>query len=154
VRWWRIYQREFADPLSGEGARRYGGRWNDKGYPTLYFARSPALAMAEKLAQASVALHARSFVAAEVEIDARHLAAFSAADLPAGWDAEPTTAISRRFGHQQLYERGRLGFRIPSVVVPLEENAVLRIDHPDFSAHVHLIRDAIPFPFDRRLLSS
>lgn len=35
------------DPLSGEGARLYGGRWNRAGCPALYFARSHATAIAE-----------------------------------------------------------------------------------------------------------
>ncbi|MBT0671729.1 RES family NAD+ phosphorylase [Novosphingobium profundi] len=45
---WRMltirYQR---DPLSGEGARRLGGRWNAKGTPALYLASDAATAVAE-----------------------------------------------------------------------------------------------------------
>lgn len=45
---WRMlpirYQRS---PLSGEGARLYGGRWNAKGTAALYLAMDPATAVAE-----------------------------------------------------------------------------------------------------------
>ena len=45
---WRMlairYQR---DPLSGEGARLLGGRWNARGTPALYLATDPATAVAE-----------------------------------------------------------------------------------------------------------
>jgi RES domain-containing protein len=34
-------------PLSGEGASRYGGRWNARGMPALYLARDPVTAVAE-----------------------------------------------------------------------------------------------------------
>jgi len=34
-------------PFSGEGARRYGGRWNMKGWPALYLATEHATAVAD-----------------------------------------------------------------------------------------------------------
>lgn len=35
------------DPLSGEGARRHGGRWSRMGVPALYLAQTHATAIAE-----------------------------------------------------------------------------------------------------------
>ena len=43
---WRLCRAPFAD-LSGEGARRYGGRWNRPGRPIVYAASSAALAVLE-----------------------------------------------------------------------------------------------------------
>lgn len=41
---WRLCRAPFAD-LTGEGARRYGGRWNRPGRPIVYAASSAALAV-------------------------------------------------------------------------------------------------------------
>ena len=43
---WRLCRAPFAD-LSGEGARRYGGRWNSPGRPVIYAASSAAFAVLE-----------------------------------------------------------------------------------------------------------
>jgi RES domain-containing protein len=47
---WRIVKEERADAaMSGEGARRYGGRWNAKGTPAVYLSSSLSLAVLEIL---------------------------------------------------------------------------------------------------------
>lgn len=151
MRFWRIYHRQYTDPLSGEGARRYGGRWNSKGIPALYLSDSPALAMLEVLARAPGLQRAGDFVAAEFEIDGRRIPLFTPADLPHGWDAEPAADASRQFGAAR-FAQGLLGFRVPSVIVPLQYNAVIWTEHPQFGEAVQLQRTQIPFPFDKRLL--
>lgn len=45
---WRAFVPRWAyDPLSGEGAARFGGRWNRLGQACLYAAREPSTAFAE-----------------------------------------------------------------------------------------------------------
>ncbi|HEV2122738.1 MAG TPA: RES domain-containing protein, partial [Chloroflexota bacterium] len=47
---WRILKAKYREqPLSGEGARRVGGRWNHRGVPLVYLAESIALATLEIL---------------------------------------------------------------------------------------------------------
>ena len=45
---WRIAKSEHADSikdmLSGEGAAKYGGRWNPKGMPAVYCSENPIVA--------------------------------------------------------------------------------------------------------------
>ena len=43
---WRLCRRAHAD-LTGEGAHRVGGRWNNPGRPVVYLAEHPALAALE-----------------------------------------------------------------------------------------------------------
>jgi RES domain-containing protein len=48
MRFWRICRRRFtADAATGEGARRYGGRWNSRGVRMVYASTSLALAAME-----------------------------------------------------------------------------------------------------------
>ena len=45
---WRAYVPRWSyQPLSGEGAARFGGRWNPVGVPTIYAARELSTAWAE-----------------------------------------------------------------------------------------------------------
>lgn len=152
MRFWRIYNSRYAAPLSGEGARLYGGRWSPKGLAVLYLADSPALAMLEILARAPSFQQTRNYRAAEVEIDARQLPSFPPQSLPPGWDAEPVSEASQAFGREQFSVHERLGFRVPSVVVPLQQNAVILTSHEASRAAVRLIREDIPCPFDGRLI--
>ena len=47
---YRLVKERFMDaPLSTEGARRYGGRWNPPGVGILYTSASPELALLEQL---------------------------------------------------------------------------------------------------------
>lgn len=47
---YRLVKERFLDtPLSSEGARRYGGRWNPAGTVILYTSASPELALLEQL---------------------------------------------------------------------------------------------------------
>lgn len=130
----------------------YGGRWNRRGVPALYLADSPALAMLEVLVRAPTLQHQNHYVAAEFEVDGRRVPSYPADHLPGGWDDEPAGQASRAWG-QQRFEDGLLGFRVPSVVVPIQTTIVLSTRHPDFSSAVKLVREAVPFPFDRRLLA-
>jgi len=43
----RLTKKKFAGSLSGEGAKRVGGRWNSIGTPMLYTSQSRALALLE-----------------------------------------------------------------------------------------------------------
>lgn len=48
---YRLYKSTYIrDPLSAEGARRAGGRWNPKGIPILYTSATPELALLEIIA--------------------------------------------------------------------------------------------------------
>ena len=67
---WRIVkQKHKRSALSGEGARRFGGRWNSPGVSVVYLAQSQALAALEMLVHLDAAELLRSYVIIEVGID-------------------------------------------------------------------------------------
>ncbi|MDF1523938.1 MAG: RES family NAD+ phosphorylase, partial [Trueperaceae bacterium] len=71
VRAWRLVRPAFGDTLaafSGEGARRYGGRWNSVGRVVVYTSEHLSLAALETLAHADRKRFARDLVAFEVHV--------------------------------------------------------------------------------------
>ena len=137
---WRIARSAHAasveDVLSGEGAARYGGRWNPRGMPAVYCSENSSLAALEVLANLA---RPSTFPSYRVlDLDVPDGATFV---LP-----EPS-GDTRRAGAELL--RTHLAIAAPSAVNPLERNVVLSPAHPDFDRVVPgVIR---PFVFDRGL---
>ena len=149
MRFWRVYQPHRSQPLDGVGAERYGGRWNPVGLAAVYGASSRSLAMLEVLAHLEAGQRSHQFAMVEFEVDARKLPSFQVSNLPKGWDQHPAGTPSQHFGKMQ-FNRRFLGFRVPSLVVPQEQNVVIFPRHADFS-RIRVIRSQEPFLFDPRL---
>ena len=148
---WRITAPEYAETAySGEGARRWGGRFNSTGRRVVYAAGSLALAMLEVLAGAGDRRRLRGYLAIEATFDEQHVEAFKAAMLPAGWDVRPYTSVSQAVGDRWLEEKRSLVLRVPSVVVLREWNYLLNPAHPSFG-EIEVGPSSVA-PFDPRLL--
>ena len=124
-----------ADDLSGEGARRSGGRWNRAGMPVLYTASSIALACLETIVHLrgeGLPLNrylVRIDVPEEVWQNARVL---TDATAPIGWDAIPAGKVSLDTGDRWLAGSSEPAlFSVPSVIVPEEANVLINPAHRD-----------------------
>ena len=132
---WRIYDHKAAyalqpnfDPLDGQGAALYPGRWNRAGLPMVYTSQSPELAMLELLTKVTPTTFG---VRMAVEIQ-----------LPANArieDATPTVLEMLLHGQEDdLREVGSswalagrsLALRVPSAVMPVSFNYLLNPAHP------------------------
>jgi RES domain-containing protein len=135
---WRLCRRPYAD-LTGEGARRFGGRWNSPGRPVVYLAEHPALAALELRVHLDLpfALLPADFVLMRVGLP----------DAPN--TLCPTDADSVEAGDAWLAEARSASLRVPSVLVPHAWNILLNPAHPD--AARSSVRDVEPFGFDPRL---
>jgi RES domain-containing protein len=136
---WRLCRRPFAD-LSGEGARKHGGRWNSAGRAVVYLAEHPALAM----------LEVRVHLDLPFEMLPEDFVLLRAA-LPDRWIARDAGQFDDTVaaGDSWLAERRSAGLRVPSVLAPHAWNILLNPAHADASrAHVTAIE---PFRFDARL---
>jgi len=145
---YRLVRRErAAEALSGEGARRYGGRWNPPGTAVVYAAESRALAVLETFVHVALEARGLRFVLLTLELPARFKA-----DLHAG--ARPPRALpaSQRIGGAWLEGGAHLALVVPSVLVPQEKNYVLNVAHAQFAGV--RVANSEPFSFDERLWSA
>ena len=140
MRVWRIARSTYAgsveDMLRGEGAARYGGRWNPKGMPAVYCSETSSLAALEVLVNLARPSTFPSYRILDLDVPDESIVT-----------APAPVVDTRRAGANLL--RTHLAIMAPSAVNPLERNVVLNPAHPDFDA----VRPGTvrPFIFDRRL---
>lgn len=126
---YRISRTRFAQDLSGEGARLYGGRWNRKGIPCLYTASSISLAVLEFSVHVSLDELPRALSLATIRIP-DEFKDMKVDALPGNWNNWPSPASVRELGSQWLIDGKELVFRVPSTVVPREHNFIINPLHP------------------------
>jgi RES domain-containing protein len=149
---WRLVRPAFGSPaaaFSGEGARRYGGRWNAPGRPVVYASLHLSLAALETLAHAERTRFERDYVAFAVRVPHALVLELRDEDVPADWRARPASVGARAVGDAWLEARASVALLVPSVLVPQERNLLLDPDHPRFGNVA--IGPATAFRFDDRL---
>jgi RES domain-containing protein len=136
---WRLCRRPHAD-LTGEGARRFGGRWNSPGRPVVYLAEHPALAAIEVRVHLDLPfeLLPDDFVLMRVALPDG--LAISVDTIP------PDTSAA---GDAWLTETRSAALRVPSVLIPAAWNVLLNPRHQD-AARATIVA-VEPFRFDPRL---
>lgn len=139
-----------AEPLSTEGARRYGGRWNPVGLPVLYCSGALSLAALEVLVHVQAGKRSAHYHAVCLEVPDGEAEQWAVKDLPKAWRSVPCDLKCQTLGGQWLQSGKCLALRVPSVIVPQECNVLLNPKHPDY-ARVTIL-ESHPFPFDPRLL--
>ena len=147
---WRIVKSRFADDvLSGEGARRYGGRWTSPGLPVVYTAEHASLAVLEVLVNLGSPRVLGAYVILSVDFEEAMIRRVQADELPAGWRASPPLQALREIGDTWLRSKASAVLGVPSAVLPMESNYLLNPVHADFG-RLKAGR-AEPFVFDPRL---
>ena len=116
MRLYRLAKTHRVSDLSGEGARRAGGRWNLPGTPVLYTAESGALAILEVLQYTDVH-DIRNFSMLVLEApDAAPIQQIEWQALPPGWNQFPYPASTQELGQRWLEAGNALLLRVPSAV--------------------------------------
>ena len=149
TRVWRIVTKRRASfAFTGEGARRYGGRWNRKGIPLVYTAESQALAMLEMLVQ-DEPLRA-AYVVFPVEFSDRlRIERIELKQLPKNWREPEQIEFLRELGTNWAKNQKSAVLAVPSAVIPSETNYLLNPLHPRFNQII--IGKSVPFITDPRL---
>ena len=133
IRAWRITKRRYtAEAFDGEGARRYGGRWNGPGRAAVYVSESRALATLEILAGLRTPAIIPAYVLISVEFDEEFVTAVQTEALPPNWQASLPDPATQRIGDLWIAQKTSTVLRVPSALVPGEFNYVINPGHPDF----------------------
>lgn len=147
---YRLLQEAYRqEPLSGQGASLYGGRWNPKGLSLLYTTESPALSLLEVLVHINPNRIPRYYL---VTIDVPDsIRSYGADELPAEWRATGSAQPlpSQTFLLKWLREPDSLVMKVPSTIIPIMANYLINPRHPLF-AHCQ-VADSQLFDIDERL---
>ena len=148
---WRLCRRHSVNPLDGRGARKYGGRWNRKGTPVIYCSSTLSLAALEFLVHGHNDLTPSDLVSILIEWPPSVSSKIVKPEiLPRDWQTYPAPPVLQEIGTEWARKRESLLLRVPSVVIPTEENYLLNPMHEEI---VRVIaRKMTPFNFDPRLM--
>lgn len=147
---WRICRARFAaEAFSGNGARRFGGRWNTPGVPMVYASTSLALAAMELFVHLEPNLMPDDLVAIAATLPEGEPALRLQPDsLPPDWwtdNFEPLRAIGDRW----IGEKTSLSMAVPSAAVRIDWNVLVNPLHPALAGIK--IEPSQPFHFDARI---
>jgi RES domain-containing protein len=129
---WRVTRKAHAEqPLSGEGARRYGGRWNHIGVAVVYTSQSLSLAVLEYLVNLPITDLPSDLVSIQIEItNALPRAEITIKELPDNWRTYPSVEELKDIGTDWARQAAAPILVVPSVVIPSEFNYLVNPAHP------------------------
>jgi RES domain-containing protein len=149
---YRLAKTKRAADLTGEGAKRVGGRWNHIGTPAVYTAESGSLAILEVLQYAEVKdIYNFSMLIISIP-DNVQVQRVTLAELPDNWLQYPHPDATKDIGQKWIDEGIALLLEVPSAVYPNESNFLINPFHTD-AKHIRMI-SVEPFLFSERLFKS
>ena len=134
------------EAFSGEGGLHYAGRWNSLGTRLVYTSTSVALACLETLVHMQMLAKSEERWLFTIDVPDRYVEELR--QRPKDWDAEPATAASRAVGDRWITSARSVALLVPSVVVPVENNALVNPRHPQF--RVEWVKKPERFRYDPR----
>lgn len=145
-----VKEKHAADAFTGEGSRRFGGRWNQKGVAVVYLSDTLSLAALEQFIYLGrEGLHI-PFVYFTIEIPAHvSVKVIERDSLPKDWRKEPPPNSTKNLGTQRVKSKTSALLRVPAVILPIGFNYIANITHPEFRELK--ISDPESFTFDSRM---
>ena len=149
---WRICRERYAsEAFSGEGARRFGGRWNSRGVPMVYASASLALAAIELFVHLEPGQMPKDLVSIASELpEGEPNLRWETSALPANWWSDELGPM-REMGDNWIRGQQSLAVLVPSLPIRPEWNVLVNPLHPRIREIRH--ESTQPFVFDARMFA-
>ena len=133
MRVWRIIPKlHLSQAFDGEGARRFGGRWNRLGTRVVYTSATLSLAALEFFVSLDRDTEPDQLVAISADIpNDMRIGHIEVSNLPKGWRSYPVPEELQDLGTAWAASASTAVLVVPSAVIPDERNYLLNPAHPD-----------------------
>jgi RES domain-containing protein len=146
---YRVSKTRYANDLSGEGARLFGGRWNNTGVGCVYTSENRALALLEYTVNIDKGEIPATLSITTIKIPDSKIQVLTEADLPTDWKMFPSPSSVKEFGSKLLLAADKPVIKVPSVIVAGECNFLLNPQHAD--SRLFEVLEIRPFIYDSRI---
>lgn len=150
---YRVANAKYKDStLSGIGAEKVGGRWNEVGTRAVYCSENISLALLEYYVHSeNIASLPKKILVAKIEIpDDFEIEELD--DLPGKWDQYPYSSETTSIFTDLAKSRDFFALKVPSTIIGLENNYILNPLFKDFG-QVSIV-EFFDLPIDPRLKES
>ncbi|MDT0649079.1 RES family NAD+ phosphorylase [Autumnicola edwardsiae] len=147
---YRIANVKYKDAtLSGLGAEKVGGRWNEVGTRAVYCSENISLALLEYYVHsANIAYLPREISVAKIQFP-NDLVVEELQELPEEWNNYPYSAQTTEIFTNLAKDRNFFALRVPSTIVGIESNIILNPLYKDFGKVE--VTEFLNLPVDERL---
>lgn len=148
---YRLALAKYRDDLSGNGAKLFGGRWNEPGMPALYCADSVALAVLEIAVRTGLNLIPPGYFLLSIQVPEKiSIRSIALNKLKNGWKDD--LGYTQWMGTEFLRNNKYAVLEVPSAIIDTAHNYILNPLHQDFKKIS--LASSLPFAFDKRLFST
>ncbi|MCV9386614.1 RES family NAD+ phosphorylase [Reichenbachiella ulvae] len=150
---YRVANVKFKDAtLSGIGAEKVGGRWNEVGTRAVYCSENISLALLEYYVHSeNIATLPKKILVAKIEIP-DDFEINKLENLPEKWDQYPYSSNTTSVFTELAKSRDFFALKVPSTIVGMEYNYILNPLFKDFGKVT--VSDFLELPIDPRLKES
>lgn len=138
--------------LSGIGAEKVGGRWNEVGTRAVYCSENISLALLEYYVHSEkISNLPKEILVAKIQFPDEFIIE-ELEDLPDRWNQYPYSSKTTKIFTNLAIDRDFFALRVPSTIVGLESNIILNPLYKEFGKVD--IPEFIKLPIDKRLKES
>lgn len=147
---YRVANKKYkGESLSGIGAEKVGGRWNEIGTRAVYCSENISLALLEYYVHSdNINNLPKDILIAKIEFP-DDFTINELTTLPERWNQYPYSSKTTQIFSKLAKNNGFFGLKVPSTIVPLEHNIIVNPLYQDFGKVE--ITEFIDLPVDLRL---